>query len=378
MTKSALSVEPYLIQDNTRLNELVDHLLEQTVIGVDTESNSLYAYQERVCLIQFSTPQEDVVIDPLAALDLSRLAEVFRNPQIRKVFHAAEYDLICLQRDFGFEFQNLFDTMIAARILGRQQVGLGALLEREFGVHLDKRFQRANWGQRPIPPDLLSYAQEDTHYLIPLAQRLEVELKQKGLATLAQEDFQRLVTYNGKIKDKTGRNDCWQIEGAYDLPSEKTPVLQELCELRDQIARRLDRPLFKVISDQKLIEIALSSPTDLTQLKRLDCLSKHQLERHGEAIIQAVRRGLRRPPLYPPCNYRPSDHYLARLEALRNWRKTTAQQLGVPSDVILPREVMLRLVDLAPRTKAELQQAMWDVPYRFEHFGEQILSLLHP
>ncbi len=377
MPKSTIGVQPNLIQDSLHLHEWVDRLLEQPLVAVDTESNSLYAYQERVCLIQFSTPEDDLLIDPLSLPDLRRLNEVFRNPQIRKVFHAAEYDLLCLQRDFGFEFQNLFDTMIAARILGRPQVGLGSLLEAEFGVNLDKRFQRANWGQRPLPPDLLLYAQEDTRYLIPLYQRLEKELVEKGLDALAREDFQRLLAINGKVKERNGHNDCWHIQGVYDLPQEKIPILQELCEVRDQIARRLDRPLFKVISDQKLIEIALASPTDLDQLKRLGCLSKHQLERHGAALLAAVQRGLRRPPIYPPRNCRPSDAYLARLEALRQWRKTTAQQLGVPSDIVLPRDIMLRLTESPPTTLAELRQAMEDVPYRFEHFGKQILTLLH-
>jgi ribonuclease D len=376
MPKSAVSVQPNLIQNSSQLDQWIDRLLEQPLIGVDTESNSLYAYQERVCLIQFSTPEDDLLIDPLCLPDLRRLGEIFNNPKIRKIFHAAEYDLLCLQRDYGFEFQNLFDTMIAARILGHPQVGLGSLLETYFGIHLDKRFQRANWGQRPLPPDLLLYAQEDTRYLIPLYQQLEQELVQKGLDALAKEDFQRLLVINGKVKEKNGHNDCWHIQGVYDLPQEKIPILQELCEVRDQIARRLDRPLFKVLSDQKLIEIALASPTDLAQLKRLGCLSKHQLERHGAALVAAVQRGLRRPPLYPPRNCRPSDAYLLRLEALRQWRKSTAQQLGVPSDVVLPRDIMLRLTETPPTTLAELRQAMWDVPYRFEHFGPQILTLL--
>ncbi len=378
MPKSAIGVAPHLIQDAAQLNEWIDHLLNQTVIGVDTESNSLYAYRERVCLIQFSTPQEDLLIDPLSLPDLSGLAKVFNHPHICKVFHAAEYDLLCLRRDFGFEFQNLFDTMVAARILGRPQVGLGALLASEFGIHLDKRFQRANWGQRPLPPDLLLYAQEDTRYLIPLYQRLEQELSQKRLTALAEEDFQRLVAVNGKLKERNGHNDCWHIQGAYELPSEKIPVLQELCKARDQIARRLDRPLFKVISDQRLIQIALASPTNLSQLKQLGCLSKHQLERHGAALVAAVQRGLRRPPLYPPRNSRPGEAYLARLEALRQWRKSTAQQMGVSSDVILPRDVMVRIVESAPQTQEELRQVMWDVPYRYERFGTQLLSLLRP
>ncbi len=376
MQKSSVIVEPILIQTSTQLNEWVCRLLDRPIVGVDTESNSLYAYQEQVCLIQFSTEKEDVLLDPLALRDLSKLAPLFSHPHIRKVFHAAEYDLLCLQRDFGFEFQNLFDTMIAARILGRPQVGLGALLEMEFGVHLDKRCQRANWGQRPLPPDLILYAQEDTRYLIPLYRRLEQELVDKGLSALAEEDFRRLVVANGKPKEKDPSEDCWHVRGVYDLPAHKIPVLLELCKVRDQIARRLDRPLFKVISDQKLVEIARESPTDLTQLKRLGCLSKHQFERHGAALVVAIQRGLNKPPLYPPRNQHPGETYLARLEALRQWRKATAEKIAVLSDVILPREVMLRLAEAPPKSMDDLRQAMWDVPYRFEHFGEQIFNLL--
>ncbi|GAB4479015.1 MAG: ribonuclease D [Anaerolineales bacterium] len=376
MQKPLVNVEPILIQDTSQLNDWVEHLLENPVIAVDTESNSLYAYQERVCLIQFSTPDADILVDPLSISDISSLEKVFDNPKIRKIFHAAEYDLICLTRDFGFKFQNLFDTMIAARILGRPRVGLGDLLEREFGVHLDKRFQRANWGQRPLPTDLLLYAQDDTRFLIPLYQKFAQELREKKLTPLAQEDFQRLITINGSTKEKNSSADCWQVRGAYDLPLEKIPVLQALCEARDQIAQRLDRPLFKIISDQKLICIALESPTDLTQLKRLGCLSKYQLKRHGATFVAAVQRGLRRPPPSPPRNNRPSDSYIARLDALRQWRKATAAKLGVPSDVVLPREVMLRLIECPPKSAEELRQAMWDVPYRFDHFGNQILELL--
>jgi len=375
MQKRALVAEPLLIQDTIQLNEYVDRLLEQPVVGVDTESNSLYAYQERVCLIQFSTPNEDILIDPLAISDLSRLQLIFNHPHIRKVFHAAEYDLFCLHRDFGFEFQHLFDTMIAARILGRPQVGLGALLEREFGVRLDKRLQRANWGVRPLPPDLILYAQDDTRYLIPLSQRLEQELIKKELYPLAKEDFERLAAQNSKGKEKNCHEECWHVRGAYDLPVEKIPVLQELCQARDQIARRINQPLFKVISDQKMLQIADRAPTNLTQLRQLGCLSKHQLERHGAALVAAVQRGLRRPLLVPPRHLRPSDTYLAQLEALRQWRKSIAQQMNVPSDVILPREVMLRLVESPPETLEDLKQLMRDVPFRFERFGNQILAI---
>ena len=164
--------EPILISLPAALERLASELSSEPIIAVDTESNSLYAYQEKVCLIQFSTPGKDYLVDPLALKNLSPLDPVFRSPKIEKVFHAAEYDLLCLKRDFGFEFNNLFDTMIAAGILGRQALGLGSILKDEYGVQVDKRNQRANWGQRPLPEGLLKYAQLDTHYLIPLRNRL--------------------------------------------------------------------------------------------------------------------------------------------------------------------------------------------------------------
>src|SRR5258707_4438061 len=156
--------EPILVSTPTALRVLVDELQKQSLIAVDTESNSLYAYQERVCLIQISTLDHDWLVDPLALDDLSPLAPLFASTAIEKVFHAAEYDLMCMKRDFGFTFNNLFDTMLAARIIGLKAFGLGALLEQYFGVQADKRFQRADWSQRPIPIEQVRYAQQDTHY----------------------------------------------------------------------------------------------------------------------------------------------------------------------------------------------------------------------
>ncbi len=148
-------------------------LARQAVIAVDTESNSLHAYRERVCLIQFSTVERDIVLDPLALDDLSPLAGIFANPDIEKVFHAAEYDLICLRRDYGFSFSRIFDTMHAGRILGSRLAGLDRLLEDKFGVKISKHFQKADWGVRPLSRELLLYAAVDTHYLIPLRDLLE-------------------------------------------------------------------------------------------------------------------------------------------------------------------------------------------------------------
>ena len=147
---NAAMIDPIMIAQPESLWRLANKLSAESLLAVDTESNSLYAYREQVCLIQFSTNEQDYLIDPLVLDDLSPLAQLFANPGIEKIFHAAEYDLICLKRDFGFTVNNIFDTMMAARVLGRNAVGLATILEVEFNVHVDKRCQRADWGQRPL------------------------------------------------------------------------------------------------------------------------------------------------------------------------------------------------------------------------------------
>jgi len=369
-----------LITKEAELQNLVHCLERASRIAVDTESNSLYAYQERVCLIQFSGEGEDYLVDPLALKDLSALKPIFVNPTIEKVFHAAEYDLICLSRDFGFEVRHIFDTMQAARILGRNELGLGSLLEAEFGVKLEKRYQRANWGQRPLPAHLLDYARLDTRYLIQLRDRLALELKERSLQALADEDFQRmaLTSLNGHANGNNGERlvDCWRISGAHDLTSRQAAVLQELCDLRDEIARASDRPLFKVMGDQSLLAIAAKLPANVEELGKLPGMSANQVRRYGERVLKAVKRGQNREPLHPPRACRPDPRFAERLDALRNWRKQAAQEMGVASDVVLPRDLMQELASENPRTLQELRRVLQSAPWRMEHFGGEILHTL--
>jgi len=366
---------PIFIAHQPALQRLANTLLREAQIAVDTESNSLFAYRERVCLIQFSTLQSDFIVDPLALVDLSALAPVFSNPKCEKIFHAAEYDLICLKRDFGFEFGNIFDTMLASRILGREECGLGSILQEQFQVQLDKRLQRANWGQRPLPANLLSYARLDTHYLIALRDRLYGELEQSGRLPLAQEDFRRLCQVNGR-KEDNGPQDWWRINGAHDLPAKNSAVLMELCRYRDNEARAADRPLFKVIGDKTLVAIAANCPKNEEQLSRIAGMSRLQMNRHGKNLLAAVRRGLQSPPAYPPRHKRPDENYLLRLEALREWRKSAAQQMGVSSEVVLPRDLLYRVAEQDPGDEGELREILADVPWRMEKFGEEISRVL--
>lgn len=369
------SSSPQLITRQPALRQLAERLSGESILAVDTESNSLYAYFERVCLIQFSTPQEDFLVDPLALDDLSALGPLFADARIEKVFHAAEYDIISMRRDFDFSFDNLFDTMLAARILGWDEMGLGSILGREFDVQLNKRYQRANWGKRPLPQDMLEYASQDSHYLIPLRYRLKAELKAKGRWPLAQEDFNRLRYVNGRDRSEV-TDSCWRVRGAYDLSPVEAGVLLELCMYRDQVAQSLNLPVFKILNDQTLILIATGLPGDLHELQRAARLNEKQLNRHAEHLLRAVQRGLQAGPVYLPRTSRPDERYLARLDALRAWRKKTAQQMGVNSDVVLPRDLLNALASLDGITRADVQAILSQSPWRLAHYGDQILSLL--
>jgi ribonuclease D len=364
---------PILVTQPSKLESLALSLMGERIVAVDTESNSLHAYREQVCLVQFSIPRADYLVDPLVLLDLRPLAELFADPGIEKIFHAAEYDLICLRRDFNFSFSNLFDTMLAARILGRPAVGLGSLLEAEFGVQLEKRYQRADWGRRPLPPHMLAYARMDTHYLIELRDRLKADLEAAGRWALALEDFRRLTAINEKDSHPVhdSEDDAISIRASRDLTPQQNAVLLELHKYRDRVARMQDRPLFKVFGDKTLLAIAEACPSDLEALTRLPGISARQIERHGAHLLQAVQRGLHSKPLRPLRPTRPDEQMLHRLDALREWRKQAAKAMRVESDVILPRDLMHEVAVRGPTGKQTLADILTDVPWRMAQFGDQ-------
>ena len=366
---------PVMVDQVNALINLADTLAAQPQVAVDTESNSLFAYQEQVCLIQFSIPAEDYMVDPIALPDLSVLGKVFSDPKIEKIFHAAEYDLICLKRDYEFQFNNVFDTMQAARILGRTNVGLAAMLESEFAITIEKKYQRANWGERPLSSAMLAYARLDSRYLIDLRNRLHAELVEKGLLGLAQEDFRRVTLVDPGVTELEPPL-YWRINGSQKLTPSQNGVLQALLEYRDHQARRSDLPPFKVLSNQTLMQIAEELPLTWEALADIPGLSARQRERHANGLLGAIKHGLLTPPLPKPVNHRPAEAVLVRLEILREWRKETARKLEVESDVVLPRDVMELIANKAPATRNELRELMQEIPWRFEHYGRQILAAI--
>ena len=384
MSENALR-RPVLVAEPETLTRLVDDLAREPSVGVDTESNSLYAYRERVCLIQFSTPTQDYILDPLALADLSALGPLFADPAQQKIFHAAEYDLICLKRDYDFKFANVFDTMIAARTLGWPRLGLGAILQERFGVSMNKRFQRADWGARPLTDELLDYARLDTHSLVPLRDVLAAELAAAGRTQEAQEEFERLeraavtapIPLGGLGADGVSPNAFWRVNGARDLTPAQAAVLREVFAYRERQAERADRPPFKIMSDQTLLEIARVQPTSLDALEGLPGMTQAQIRRHGPKLLAAVHHGQAAGPLRPPHAEREPDSVRERYELLHQWRKRRAQARGVESDVIIPRDALWELARRNPASLQALESVEHLGPWRRATYGAEILAVLH-
>jgi len=370
---------PLLITTADDLCRLIEKLAPEPAVAVDTESNSLFAYHERVCLLQLSVAAGDYLIDPLQVNDLSPLATLFANPQQQKVFHAAEYDILCLKRDYHFEFANIFDTMVATRILGWPHLGLGTLLAEQFGVHLNKRYQRANWGERPLPPALLDYARLDTHYLLPLRDRLLSELHNCHRQEEAEAEFARLA----HLQPPPENGSQWRthfrrlLKGNHRLTPEQSAVLQALCYARDQQAQRLNRPPFKVISDTVLRDIAACCPRTPAALLEVKGMTPVQLRRHAAWILKAVEQGLTAPPevtITPPP---PTEAIvLERYQRLRRWRQQKALQRGVASEVILPRQALWEIAQRFPRTMEALATIEQLSAWHRHAYGTEILEVL--
>lgn len=353
-------------------------LQQEPLLAIDLEANSMFAYRERVCLIQISTPTQDFIIDPVGAvLNLEPLGRILANPAVEKVFHAAEYDLILLKREYGWELNHLFDTMWAGRILGYQRYGLANMLEQLYGVQLDKRFQKSDWCKRPLTPAQLQYAQLDTHYLLQLRHDLGQQLDQAGLLAEAAETFAQQSHI--ELHDEPFNPDnFWNLHGARDLARREQAILKELFIYREQVAERTNLPLFKVLADRTLVELAQLAPTNMAQLNEVHGMSSGQIRRRGGGILQAVQRGQDAPlPIRPRQNRkRTPDEVLNRYEKLHNWRKETAVSRGVESDVILSRQALWDIAGGNPSTMTALAKIKSIGQWRCQTYGEEILAVL--
>ncbi len=373
-----MSLPPFkLVKRDNEWQQCVAALQRHERLAIDLEANSLYAYQEQVCLIQISIPGQDFIVDPIAGLDLAPFGALLEDPTVEKIFHAAEYDLILIKREFGWQLNNLFDTMWAARILGVKRVGLANMLEERYGAKLNKKYQKANWCKRPLSNSQLTYAQMDTHYLHQLRDDLAAELKSAGRTVEAREIFEEQTLVDVPIKE-FDPDSFWSINGIHDLDSHQKAILKAINIYRDEEAQRQNRPLFKIFGEKTMFQLAQQEPGSTRQLEPIHGMTSGQIKRYGQQLLRIIRENKNEPSPKRPSrnNNRPPDAVTNRYERLHNWRKERAKKRGVESDVILSRQKLWDLARSNPNTLAQLKDTAVLSPWQFQTYGPEILEIL--
>lgn len=362
------------------LDRLVRELSGEGLISIDTESDSFHHYQERVCLIQVSTQLSDYIIDPLILTDLSSMIPLFADPSREWIMNGADYDIVCLKRDFGIHFSRIFDTVVAAQLLGYPSTGLAAMLDRHFGLKVSKTFQRDEWFRRPLTEDQLRYAVTDTRYLIPLRAILKDELEKAGRLEWAEEEFV-LVSRREWTRVPFSPDDFWKIRGARDLTPRDQSVLREMSVTRDRFARESNRPPFKVISDAVLLTLAKLKPQTPLALKKVRGISPLMIRRMGDDLIAAVTRGMSGEESAPPpppkhTRRRPDQGTSRRLEALKIWRTQKAAELHMDPGVLSPVSHLQTAAGANPKTVEELLTLPDLSRWRAREFGAEWIKVM--
>jgi ribonuclease D len=331
---SSLSRE--LIVTGVQLTELLSQIEPVERVAVDTEADSLHCYREKLCLLQISVPEKDVLVDPLANVDLASLREALEKKEI--VLHGADFDLRLLRRSLNFKGRKIFDTVIAARLLGIREFSLAALVERFFEVTLAKGSQKANWARRPLPSRMVEYAINDTHYLLPLAEKLERQLRERDRFEWFRQSCQRALEQTAveRVRDL---DDAWRISGAGTLRGPAAAVLRALWQWREKEAEAADRPPFHILQNHELLEAAESFAKG-----GMPDFSHFSARRRG-AFREAAERALKLPeeawPLpRPRLGTRPTAEMKQRMEELRRRRDHGATRLELDPAFVAPRAAL--------------------------------------
>jgi ribonuclease D len=372
-----------IIDRPSDLEALAKALAKEEVIAVDTEADSFYHYFDKTCLVQIATRKHSYLIDPLALggpAELTPLGPVFASSKVRKIFHAAEYDIFVLKRDCGFTFSNLYDTMVSAQLLGYPAIGLAAIIEHHFGIKVPKDEQRSDWSRRPLTDKQLKYAAGDVLYLIRLATKLEKALQHAGRLTWAQEEFEALTrrAWPEREFDEHGHI---RIKGAKKLDPKSLAVLRELYLMRDKRAREIDRPTFKVLGNRTLLELAETRPKRLSDLSGLKGVTELIVRRMGRDILDAVKRGRsspRTPPPKVPSNGRKRiDRKTERLvNRLKRWRAARAQELELDPGVLCPNSSLEAIAWKNPEKPGDLKEVQELKGWFVKEFGEEVVTIV--
>ncbi len=360
-----------------QLAEISEKLLDFESVAFDAEMDSYFVYHTKLCLVQISAGTMDVLVDPLALEDLTPLNCVTQNSEIRKVFHAGEND-VPFFRDRGVEFENLFDTHIAAKLLDSPSKGLGGLVEHYFEVVLAKEHQRSDWRLRPLPEEQVEYARQDTLYLNQLADLMAEEMEQGELETESSQAFRALESFH--VAKKEWDPEGWaRIKGSKELGGIQRAVLSELFAWRDRLAQKRDLALFRVASNASLISLSrkkFRSGSDLAGWAK-----SATLKRHADELVEVMERGRQGGPIdYPDQGKKKYGGLSAEQEALfqrlRQWRNEESEKREVSPERVLSNRQLKRIVKKQPENLDSMKGIQGLEPWRVEEFGETVLEML--
>lgn len=339
-----------MISNAPQLAELLKRIAPLDRIALDTEADSLHCYREKLCLVQISVPAHDHIVDPLADVDLAPLSTALTGKEI--VLHGADFDLRLLRRSMNFTATRIFDTVIAARLVGIRQFSLAALVERYFGVKLAKGSQKANWARRPLPERMAEYAINDTHYLLPLTEKLEAELDRHQRMDWFRQSCQRAIE-QAAVKRTRDPDEIWRIRGAGTLRGRAAGVLRALWQWREKEAEAADRPPFHILRNDELLHAAESFVSGKSPDYR------HFSARRRKAFRDAAERALQLPEAEWPASparsgTRPSAQMLRRSEQLRVRRDLAARELKLDPTLVAPRATIDAIAAEESRAKTLL------------------------
>ena len=359
-----------VIASEQHLADLIRQIQAADRVALDTEADSLHSYREKLCLVQISAPstvaacrEDDFIVDPLSDLDLEPLRCALEPREI--VLHAADYDLRMLRRGLNFKANRVFDTVIAARLLGMREFSLGALVKRFFGVELHKHSQKANWALRPLPSRMLKYAVDDVHYLLPLAAKLEEELQRVHRHDWFRQSCQRAIELAAAERERI-LDELWRIGGAGALGPHAGAVLRALWQWRETEAEMADRPPFHILQNRELLNAAES----FTSGHVPDY--KHFSARRRQTFREAAKIALQSPQSEWPVmrrrsGSRPSAEMRQCADQLRERRDKAAERLGLERSFIASRGALEAIAADSPRATSLL------VPWQRELLGVDLV-----
>ena len=359
----------------------MESVAEAKAIALDTEGASFHKFIDRIYLLQLTTDSRSAIIDPLPIGTPASLGRMLEDPKVEVVFHDADYDLRLLHQDYGWRITNIFDTRIAAQLLGLTAFGLAALLEKYFGLKLDKKHQRADWSMRPLSADMLDYAAHDTRHLLELRDLLHNELDRKGRWAWAAEEFQRLEGTRWEPEDP--RSTFLKLKGARDLTRRELARLRELVAWRDSVARELDRSTFRVMSNEVLFEATRVGATTKEQLGAIKGMPRGMLERQSEEMLAAIAAGEAVPesdlPRFPrAARWEKDPEFDAKVSALKTVRDDAAKRLELDPGVLCARDRLEAVARRVPRSLEELAEVKELRRWQGAEMGAEFVAALKP